>query len=93
MYDKLTKSVEERLAGTPVLSSKEFVAGKANQSLRAALHSVELAQGRVTEAAIEALPAALHQARQAQHAADAIAVITAQVRHSASHSHQCDIVH
>ena len=72
MYDKLTKTMEARLAATPVLSAKEFVAGKANQSLRAALQSVELAQGRVTEAAIEALPAALHQARQAQHAADAI---------------------
>jgi hypothetical protein len=54
MYDKLTKSMEERLAATPVLSAKEFVA------VLAALHSVELAQGRVTEAAIETLSAALH---------------------------------
>jgi hypothetical protein len=78
LYDKLTKEIEDRLRATPVLSAKEFVLGKANSKLRAALHSVDLAQGVVREAALAALPPALNAAARAQHAADSVAGVVAQ---------------
>ena len=52
MYDKLTKEIEERLSATSVLSAQEFILAKANVQLRAALHSVDLAQG-VTAPGVE----------------------------------------
>jgi hypothetical protein len=78
MYDKLTKEIEERLSATSVLSAKEFTLAKANVQLRAALHSVDLAQGVVREAALAQLPPALSQAARAQHAADTVAGVVAQ---------------
>ena len=78
MYDKLTKEIEDRLRGTHVLSAQEFMLGKANVALRAALHSVDVAQGVVREAALASLPTALNQAARSQHAADAVAQVVAQ---------------
>jgi hypothetical protein len=78
MYDKLTKEIEDRLRATSVLSAKEFVLAKANVQLRAALHSVDLAQGVVREAALASLPPALNEAARAQHAADTVAGVVAQ---------------
>ena len=78
MYDKLTKEIEERLSATSVLSAQEFILAKANVQLRAALHSVDLAQGVVREAALVSLPPALSQAARAQHAADTVAGVVAQ---------------
>jgi hypothetical protein len=79
MYDKLTKEIEERLASSPMLSAPEFLAGKAAKSLRAALHDVEIAEGRVSEAALSNLPAAISAASRAQRAADVVAGVVAQV--------------
>ena len=79
MYDKLTKEIEERLASSPMLSAPEFLAGKAAQSLRAALHDVALAEGRVSEAALSNLPAAISAASRSQRAADVVAGVVAQV--------------
>jgi hypothetical protein len=78
MYDKLTKTIEERLGATPILSAQEFILAKANVTLRAALHSVDLAQGVVRAAAIASLPTALNGAARAQHAADSVAGVVAQ---------------
>jgi hypothetical protein len=78
MYDKLTKDIEDRLRATSVLSAQEFVVAKANVSLRAALHSVDLAQGLVREVALASLPPAIDQAARAQLAADTVAGVVAQ---------------
>ena len=79
MYDKLTKDVEDRLRATSILSAQEFILAKANVKLRAALHSVDVAQGIVRDAALAALPPALNAAARAQHAADSVAGVVAQV--------------
>jgi hypothetical protein len=78
MYDKVTKDIEDRLRATSVLSAQEFVLAKANVKLRAALHSVDLAQGLVREAAMASLPPAISQAARAQLAADTVASVVAQ---------------
>ena len=78
MYDKLTKEIEDRLRATSVLSAKEFVLAKASVQLRAALHSVDVAQGVVREAALASLPSALNEAARAHHAADTVAGVVAQ---------------
>jgi hypothetical protein len=87
VYDKLTKEIEDRLGATRILSSQEFMLAKANQTLRAALHDVDLAQGVVREATLASLQPALNQAVRMQHAADAVAGVLAEA--SGRNEQQC----